>query len=143
MLKTSCQLIMLDKKDVPGMNHREVNLMSKNRSIEKIGETWYISKILRTVENSKCFFFNITNGSYTGRTARSLRDMYSILKTVNVKSINFHFRKGDFQRWIQNIIGDIKLSNKIRKIPKNIRGEKLRSELIKIISERISELNSI
>ena len=116
--------------------------MSKIKSVEKRGNVWYVSKLLRTVENGKWFFFNITNGRYAGRTARSLTDAYSILKTIDVKSITFHFRRGDFQRWIQNIIGDIELSKRMRKIPRNTRDEELRSDLTKLLNERIIELRS-
>jgi hypothetical protein len=113
-----------------------------NQKPDKREDEWYISKILRKVQNSKSFYFNYGNGIYTGRTARSLEDFYSILKTVAIRSINFHFKRGDFQRWIQNDIGDIKLSNEIRRIPKKMRGENLRKEIIRIMSERLIDLKS-
>ncbi len=59
-----------------------------------------------------------------------------ILKVVDVKSVNFHFKRGDFQKWILNIIGDAKLSNRIGKISKDVHGEKLRNELARIIKEQ-------
>ena len=101
------------------------------------------SKILRTVKNSECFFFNLTNGVYTGETALSLADLSSILKTVSIKSINFHYKRGEFQNWIENILGDPILAKNIKNIPKDIQGEKLRAELVGLISRRISELDSI
>lgn len=100
-------------------------------------------KILRTVKNSECFFFNLTNGVYTGETALSLTDLNSILKTVSIKSINFHYKRGEFRNWIENTLGDIILAKKIRKISKDDKGEKLRAKLVELISSRIVELDLI
>lgn len=100
-------------------------------------------KILRTVKNSECFFLNLSNGVYTGETALSLTDLNSILKTVSLKSINFHYKRGEFQNWIENTLGDIILANKIRKISKDDKGEKLRAKLVELISSRIVELDLI
>ena len=99
-----------------------------------------VVKSLRTVQSFEGFRFNRSQGDYTGKNARSLQEFSSILKTIDIKSINFHFKRGDFQKWVQNIIGDIDLSNKIRKITKDLHGEKLRSTLIGIINNRILEL---
>ena len=98
-----------------------------------------VSSFIRIVQSHEGFRFNKEAGNYTGKTARSLKEFVLILKVVDVKSINFHFKRGDFQKWIQNIIGDAKLSNKIRKISKEVHGEKLRNELIRIIKEQESE----
>ena len=106
------------------------------KSIEKT----YATKILRTVQSFESFRFNKAPGDYTGRTARNLIEFSTILKSVNIKSINFHFKRSDFQRWIQNTLGDNELSNKIQKITKDSHGEKLRASLISTINERIIEL---
>jgi hypothetical protein len=101
------------------------------------------SQILRTVKNSECFFFNFTNGVYTGETALSLEDLSLILKTISIKSIHFHNRCGEFQNWIKNTLGDTILANNIKKIPKNVQGERLRNKLLELITSRIFELNSL
>ena len=100
-----------------------------------------VSNFSRIVQSHEAFRFNKEAGKYTGKTARSLKEFLLILKVVDVKSVNFHFKRGDFQKWIQNIVGDIKLSNKIRKIPREVHGEKLRNELTRIIKEQEIEQN--
>jgi hypothetical protein len=63
-----------------------------------------------------------------------------MLQVIDVQSIDFHFSRGDFRRWIQFILGDVDLSIRINQIPQETRGEKLRIVLIKNINERIGEL---
>ena len=66
-----------------------------------------------------------------------------MLRVVDVQSIDFHFSRGDFRRWIQLIIGDVELSIRINRIPQDTRGEKLRSDLIEAVNERLSELKKV
>ena len=97
-------------------------------------------KVLRTVRNHEGFWFYKGLGNYTGENALSLRDFSKVLRVVEVESIDFHFSRGDFRRWIQFILGDLDLCVRINRIPRDIKGEKLRSSLINIVDERISEL---
>ena len=65
------------------------------------------SKILMSVSFEKGFHFNDDKGTYTGITAMSLVDFASKLETIDENSILFHYpRRGDFQKWIQNVLGD-------------------------------------
>jgi len=113
-----------------------LTMKQTKKSVEKA----LVAKILRTVQSYEGFRFNRSQGDYTGKNARSLKEFSSILKSVDIRSINFHFKRGDFQKWVQNIVGDIELSNNIRKIPKDLHGEKLRTTLTRIINDRITEL---
>ena len=106
----------------------------------KVPDKTLALKILRTVRNHEGFWFYKGLGNYTGKNALSLRDFSRILRVVEVESIDFHFSRGDFRRWIQFILGDVDLCVRINRIPKDIKGENLRSSLIKIVDERISEL---
>jgi len=98
------------------------------------------SKILRTVKAHEGFWFNRAPGDFTGKNASSLRDFAEKLRLVDVQSIDFHFSRGDFRRWIQLIIGDIDLAIRINRISQYERGEKLRIAIIKAVNERITEL---
>ena len=98
------------------------------------------SKILRTVHSHEGFWFHKAPGDYTGKKATSLKEFLKMLRAVDVQSIDFHFIRGDFRRWIQLILGDVELSTRINRIPQDTRGEKLRNYLVKTVEERISEL---
>ena len=96
--------------------------------------------ILRNVPFETGFHFTTKNGVYTGITAVSLHDFALKLQTIDADSILFHYPRGDFQKWIQNTLGDEELANRMCFIQTNLSGEKLRSQLLKIVQKRISEL---
>ena len=96
--------------------------------------------ILRNVPFETGFHFTNGNGVYTGITAVSLPDFALKLQTIEADSILFHYPRGDFQKWIQNTLGDEELANRMCFIQTNLSGEKLRSQLLKIVQKRITEL---
>ncbi len=86
------------------------------------------------------FHFTTKNGVYTGITAVGLTDFASKLETVDVDSILFHYPRGDFQKWIEETLGDRELANRMCFVKIELSGEKLRKELLKIVKQRINEL---
>jgi len=118
-------------------------IIKKETVIRKAVDKTLASKFLRTVHSHESFWFYKAPGDFAGKNAASLNDFARALGIVDVQSIDFHFSRGDFRRWIQLIIGDIDLSIRINKIPQDERGEKLRANLIKAVNERISELRKI
>ena len=118
-------------------------LCKKDAALRKAVDKPQASKILRTVHNHEGFSFYKAIGDYTGKTATSLKDFAKILQVIEVQSVDFHFSRGEFRRWIQFILGDGYLSSRINRIPQDTRGEKLRIVLIKTVNERIIELKKI
>ena len=118
----------------------ENSTLKKEKGLRKAVDKTLASKILRTVHNHEGFYFYNALGVYTGKSAISLKDFATMLQVIDVQSIDFHFSRGDFRRWIQFILGDVDLSIRINQIPQETRGEKLRIVLIKNINERIGEL---
>ncbi len=101
------------------------------------------STILRIVPYNEAFHFNTEDNVYTGTSAESLEDFASKLKTIDVKSVTFHYYRGDFQRWIENILGDTDFANQLCFIRTGISGEQLRQELLKRLERRITELRGL
>jgi hypothetical protein len=120
-----------------------ITLSKKGAIVRKAVDKTLASKILRTVHNHEGFWFYRAPGDYTGRNAMSLKDFVKILQVVDVQSVDFHFSRGDFRRWIQFIIGDVDLSTRINRIPVETRGEKLRGYLVRVVNERLVELKRI
>jgi hypothetical protein len=108
-------------------------LSRRETAIRKAVDKTLASKILRTVHGHEGFLFCNALGDYAGKNAASLKDFAKMLQVVDVQSIDFHFSRGDFRRWIQFIIGDIELSARITRIPQDTRGEKLESDLIRTV----------
>ena len=107
---------------------------------ERPSETTNRKSILRNLPFETGFHFNTENGVYTGITAVSLSEFALKLQTIDVNSILFHYPRGDFQKWIQETLGDEELANRMCFILANLSGEKLRNQLLKIVQKRISEL---
>ena len=101
------------------------------------------STILRVVPTEQGFRFMTEHGVYIGLTATSLEDFASKLKTVDVESVVYHYYRGDFQRWIDGVLGDRDFANKLCFIATNISGEKLREELSKLLDKRVVDLKSL
>jgi hypothetical protein len=83
------------------------------------------------------------NGVFTGETAISLEDFQSKLQTIDVKSVVYHYYRGDFQRWIESTLGDRDFANKLCFISTEISPEDLRGELLKLLDKRITDLKSL
>jgi alpha-amylase len=97
-------------------------------------------KILQVVLFEKGFHFTKADGVYTGITAISLIEFGAKLQTIDLESVEFHFRRQDFQKWIQEILGDNKLAGRISQTKSNPFREQLRTELLKTVQKRLSEL---
>jgi len=98
---------------------------------------------LRTVPRHEGFHFFKGLGESTGKVATSLADFSEKLRTVDIRSVNYHFRRGEFEKWIRDEIGDVELSRRIGRIRKETHGEKLRNEIIEIIKGRLEELKGM
>jgi hypothetical protein len=99
-----------------------------------------IVEILRTVPYEKGFHFYTAPGSFTGETATSLDAFEKKLQVVPADSVNFHFQRGDFQKWIEDTLGDGELAKRVSLIKLTLPVEDLRKELLAIVQTRITEL---
>jgi hypothetical protein len=103
------------------------------------------SKILRSVPESQGFHFYLEIGKPTGQTAVSLTDLVEKLKTVDAQSINFHYSRKDFQKWIREVFGDAELALRLGRIGRvrlGISGEALRSEIMRAVKLRLNEFKA-
>lgn len=110
---------------------------------EKSASKNLTSKILRTVTEQEGFHFYLTIGEPTGETALSLTDFVKKLETVNVRSVNFHYPRKDFEKWVLEVIGDTELASRLSMISRmqiGIKGEALRNQIIRIVKVRLSEI---
>ena len=101
------------------------------------------TKILRTVPYNNAFYFFTGIGQYSGKFAVSLADFCQKIKRIDIKSVDFHFKRGDFQKWIRTTIGDAYLANKISRIRGQIQGEELRGQIHQTVEMRLTELKRL
>ena len=97
---------------------------------------------VRKLEQVAPFHFCVDVGDYTGVSAGSYEDFLASIKRVKAKSLSFHVRRGDFEKWVLDILGDEKLAKEIGKLKEQkLWGQALRNRLYRIVSERCKELN--
>lgn len=101
------------------------------------------SEILRTVPSDQSFLFFEGIGEYTGRLARNLDDFFEIINQIDVKSVTFHFGRGDFDKWIRESLHDAQLARRLKRIKKSASGEELRNKISRAVRRRLNELNEM
>jgi len=101
-------------------------------------------RLLRQLPAEKGFTFFQEFARPTKTTVHSLKEFQSSLKEVDPKSIQFHMERGDFARWIRQVIGDERLADEIANLSnKNLIGESLRKTILNTVKNRITELEQI
>jgi hypothetical protein len=99
------------------------------------------SKILRILPREKAFYFFTSIGNYTGESAASLKEFMEKINHVNMKSLEFHLYRGDFEKWITEVLEDKKLAEDVGRLQKNnLLGDHLRNQLYMIVSRRYQQL---
>jgi hypothetical protein len=98
-------------------------------------------EVLRTLPPNEAFYFYEDLNKYTGKSASNLAEFCEITKTVDKKSIIYHFDRQDFVRWAKETLHDPKLAKRIRNIKKTKSEERLRTQIYKASKKRLEELN--
>lgn len=98
---------------------------------------------LKVHEQVVPFHFCVGIGEYTGVSAGSYKDFLKSIKHVKVKSLSFHVERGDFQKWVLDVLKDKRLAKEIGKLKnQKLEGRALRNRLYRIVSKRNKELTS-
>ena len=101
------------------------------------------SNILRIVPANNAFYFFTDIGQYTNRCSNYLADFCNAIRTVDVRSVEFHSKRGDFALWISETLGDSELANEIDRVSKTITGEELRTTIHQIVDARLTKLKKL
>jgi hypothetical protein len=98
-----------------------------------------VQRIMRRVPYQEGFRLSRGIGDYTGQVATSLEDFAEMLGTVDLKSIDFHMERRDFEKWVVGIFGDEELAQIINRRTV-FQGENRRNELIIAIKNHLEDL---
>jgi hypothetical protein len=98
-------------------------------------------EVLRTLPQNEAFYFFEDLNKYTGKSASNLAEFCDMTKTVDKKSIIFHFKRRDFEKWIKETLRDKQLAKRIRNIKKTKSEKRLRTQIYKVSKKRLEELN--
>ena len=99
--------------------------------------------ILTPVSVEKAFHFYYGLNQHAGVYADSLKDFVDKIQNLDVKSIEFHVPRKDFELWIRSL-GDLELYKKMELLRmKRLSGENLRKELYETVNSRYEELKEL
>ena len=98
--------------------------------------------ITSSVPAEKGFHFFTDIEKPTGVLATSIFDFLEQLKKVDLKSLEFHLKRNDFQKWLREVIRDDWLADQFEKLPAlDLSADKLRMRLVEITDERCKQLS--
>ncbi len=95
------------------------------------------SRILRNLSREKAFYFFTSIGNYTGQSAASLEEFMQKIREIDIKSLEFHLYREDFEKWIAQTLGDARLAAEIKNLRlRKVVGNLLREQLYNVVSRR-------
>ena len=102
------------------------------------------SRNLKTVSRKNAFYFFTSTGNYTGQKASSLEEFANLIREVKIASLEFHLYRGDFEKWVAEVLEDNELSRRISavKLLEPI-GNSVRDQLDFTVTKRLEELKNI
>jgi hypothetical protein len=99
------------------------------------------SRILRKLPKEQAFYFCTSVGDYTGESAASFEEFLGRIREVDIKSLEFHLCRGDFERWISETLEDEELADEVLSL-RDIMPTRdvLRKRLVTLVSKRREKL---
>jgi alpha-amylase len=98
-----------------------------------------------TLTANEPFLFHTDAGeeNFTGTMSWSLKGFIKALQTVDIKAVEFHNRRGDFESWAEHSLQDEVLKRQLKKIKAaKLKGEPLRKSIISVAEKRFNELST-
>jgi hypothetical protein len=99
---------------------------------------------LATLTANEPFLFHTGTGeeNFTGVMSWSLKGFVKALRTVDVKALEFHNRRGDFEPWAENSLQDKVFARDLGEArAAKLKGEALRNVLAEIAQKRYMVLS--
>lgn len=105
----------------------------------------HLHKYLRAaLPSGKRFYFHDGSGRYLGRVASNLWEFLLNLELLPLDSLQYHLGRGDFARWVGEVLRDQELARWILRLAhRSLAGDELRQTLVAIVRERYNELDSL
>ena len=99
---------------------------------------------MATLTANEPFLFHtgVGEGNFTGVMSWSLKGFIKALQTIDMKAVEFHNRRGDFESWVEHSLQDEVLSWQLKKTrTAKLEGEALRKAIISVVEKRFNELS--
>jgi hypothetical protein len=99
---------------------------------------------IATLTANEPFLFHTDAGeeNFTGTMSWSLKGFIKALQTVDIKAVEFHDGRGDFESWAEHSLQDEVLKRQLKKTrTAKLKGEPLRKAIITVAEKRFTELS--
>ena len=131
-------------KLTPSQTLECIQELAKTGFVRKVGSGYGITekgklalKAFDPVPKGMEFQFCTGIGQYTDLSAENLKDFWELVKKVDVKALEFHVSRGDFENWIRTVFNDRKFADEFIRIRKSeLKGESLRTEIVRAAEAR-------
>lgn len=95
---------------------------------------------LTPLPDESAFQFYLDVGRPLAVSARSIKEFYDVVNTVDADSLEFHLGRGDFENWVKTAIGDGLLARELEALRREgLKGEVLRKQLLLSLVSRFGE----
>ncbi len=116
-----------------------VHQLAETGFLKKVGTGYCLTdkgknafKIGLEVPPEQAFNFYVAVDDPLEVTAHSIEEFYRAIKEVPIESLDFHLYRGDFERWIEEVIKDEPLADDVGELEGyGLSGEDLRKALLK------------
>jgi hydroxymethylpyrimidine pyrophosphatase-like HAD family hydrolase len=118
----------------------ETELVFRTRS-RRVPHIRHLHKYVRVpLTSDKWFIFRTPDGAYQ-MAAANLSEFSQAIDRVPSAALAYHLERGDFARWLEEVLHDSELSRQIRKLARRrMKPEDVRRELRIVVSRRYEEL---
>jgi hypothetical protein len=100
-----------------------------------------VDRILRALSEKESFYFYKDVGQPIGEKADSLVDFAKKIEKIDASSLEFHYYRGDFEKWFRDTLGDPELVCLVSvKEPTSLKGEALRNFIKQQMRVRFNDL---
>src|SRR4030065_1816819 len=99
---------------------------------------------MATVTANEPFLFHTDKGkeNFTCVMTWSLKGFVNAPRTIDIKAVDSHNSRGDFEPWVEHSLQDEVLSRQLQKTKMaKLKGEALREALVSVADKRFKELN--
>jgi hydroxymethylpyrimidine pyrophosphatase-like HAD family hydrolase/CheY-like chemotaxis protein len=105
----------------------------------------HLQKYLRApLPEYKRFYFSTSDGRSLGGSAANLWEFREMLGSIPLDSLLYHHNRGDFERWMSEVLGDSELARQMRKLEgRDLDGDTLRQTLLELVIHRYDELENL
>jgi hydroxymethylpyrimidine pyrophosphatase-like HAD family hydrolase len=120
-------------------------LLRFHATLRTVSHIRHLHKYLRAAQpREKRFYFHDSQSHFLGTVAANLWEFRQALATLPLESLQYHLQRGDFARWIAEVLSDRELARRINRLAhRSITGDALREALSATVRQRYDELDSL